>query len=780
MTRGERVALVVTALLLAVAAWQAARTPVRTDLSVFLPHAPALEQQLLIEQLRSGAAARLVLVAIEGGSAAERTAASRALAAALRDDPRFQQITNGDAAALQKDRALVFRERYLLSPAVDASRFTVDGLRAAIGETLQAASGPAGMAAASLLARDPTGETLQLVEALAPPMSPRRSDGVWVSHDGTRALLMVMLAAPLIESDAQQQALEALRAAFSPQPSAGLQLRISGPAAFAAESRSRIVAEVAWLSALSTGLVVLLLWLAYRSVRTLALGLVPVACGALVAYAAVGAAFGDIHGITLAFGIALIGEGVDYAIYLFVQADGDARGRWRTTLWPTLRLGVATSVVGYTVLLLSGFPGLAQLGLFAIVGVIVAAWVTRHVLPALLPAGFRLRDLAPLGERLDTVVRALGWRRGAWVALPCAAALAVLAIHAGAIWQRDLSALSPLSAEAQALDAALRADLGSADVRLIVAAPGADREQALEAAERAAQQLQPLVERGVLTHVDSPSRLLPSLAAQRARQAALPAADTLRSRLAEALAGTPLRSERLEGFIDDVARARSGPLLTPEALRGTSLGVGVQSLLLERADARDGEARWIALLPLHGPAAGIDAAAVRAALIDGSGGGNALLLDLKAATHGLYGDYLREASGLAGAAALAIVALLAASLRSAARLARVLLPLVAAVLCLTGALLAAGVRLTLLHLVGLLLVVAIGSNYSLLFERRSAAGRADARVLVSLLLAAATTIATFGVLAASSVPVLGMIGATVAPGVLLALIFSAALARPEP
>jgi predicted exporter len=49
-----------------------------------------------------------------------------------------------------------------------------------------------------------------------------------------------------------------------------------------------------------------------------------------------------------------------------------------------------------------------------------------------------------------------------------------------------------------------------------------------------------------------------------------------------------------------------------------------------------------------------------------------------------------------------------------------------------------------------------------------------------VLLAAATTIATFGVLAASSVPVLGMIGSTVAPGVLLALVFSAALARPGP
>jgi predicted exporter len=291
------------------------------------------------------------------------------------------------------------------------------------------------------------------------------------------------------------------------------------------------------------------------------------------------------------------------------------------------------------------------------------------------------------------------------------------------------------------------------------------------------EQLQPLVERGVLTQVDSPSRLLPSQATQRARQAALPDADSLRARLAEALAGMPLRAERLEGFVGDVARARSGPLLAPETLRGTAASLGVQSLLFERVDARDGEPRWVALLPLRGPASGgVDAAAVRAAL--GPDAGSAVLLDLKGATNALYGDYLREASGLAAGAALAIVVLLALALRSAARLVQVLLPLVAAVVCVMGGLLAAGVQLTLLHLVGLLLVVAIGSNYSLLFERRAAKGSADARVLVSVLLAATTTIATFGVLAASSVPVLGMIGATVAPGVLLALVFSAALTRP--
>jgi len=78
MSRQGRLTLLVWLALLAIAVWQAARTPIRTDLSVFLPRSPALEQQILIEQLRAGALARLVLVGIEGGTAEQRAEASRA------------------------------------------------------------------------------------------------------------------------------------------------------------------------------------------------------------------------------------------------------------------------------------------------------------------------------------------------------------------------------------------------------------------------------------------------------------------------------------------------------------------------------------------------------------------------------------------------------------------------------------------------------------------------------------------------------------------------------
>jgi predicted exporter len=132
---------------------------------------------------------------------------------------------------------------------------------------------------------------------------------------------------------------------------------------------------------------------------------------------------------------------------------------------------------------------------------------------------------------------------------------------------------------------------------------------------------------------------------------------------------------------------------------------------------------------------------------------------------------------LLGAAAIAL--LLLASLRSPRRVFEVLAPLAAAVAITAGALVLSGSRLTMFHLVGLLLVVAIGSNYALFFERQAPLGGDRERTIVSLLVANVTTLGGFGLLAFSRVPVLHSIGLTVALGTALALVCSAVLSRQD-
>jgi len=142
----------------------------------------------------------------------------------------------------------------------------------------------------------------------------------------------------------------------------------------------------------------------------------------------------------------------------------------------------------------------------------------------------------------------------------------------------------------------------------------------------------------------------------------------------------------------------------------------------------------------------------------------------------LYAGYLHEAIVLSLAGLLAIVALLLVVCRSPRRVLRIVAPLAAAVITVSAALALAGQQLIILHLVGLLLVVAVGSNYALFFDR-SAGGPIAPRTLASLLFANLTTVAGFGVLAFSDVAILQAMGQTVAPGVVLALVYSAIFAR---
>jgi predicted exporter len=762
-----------------------ARAHYSTDLSAFLPAHPTPTQQLLVDQLRDGPASRLILIAVEQGDADSRSRVSLSLVRQLRKDPQFASVNNGETVAGQGDREFLFQHRYLLSEAVNAQRFSAAGLNSAIRETIDNLASPAGLMFKSLLPRDPTGELLNIIDQLARSPQPESRDGVWASRDGARALAVAQTAAGGSDTDAQSRAIEAIRAAFAaavaelPQTAANrAQLHLSGPGVFAVAARAKIERAAVRLSIVSGILVVTLLLLVYRSLAALGLGLLPVATGALVGIAAVALGFGAVHGITLGFGITLIGESVDYSIYFFVQsrqARGAADARsWRQLWWPTIRLGMLTSVCGFASLLPSGFPGLKQLGLYSIGGLIAAALVTRYVLPALLPAGFKIHDVTPLGLGVGGLLQRAQALRGRSILL-CGAVLAILALAVlyhdrESLWNRELSALSPISTDEQNYDAKLRADLGAADVRDLVIVSGPDMESILHGAELAARALQSLVDEKVIGGFENPAAYLPSIATQESRRSSLPRAADLRANLNQAVEGLPLRADRLQPFLEDVEATRHAALVTPRDLAGTSLSAGFDALILHQKD------RWNALLPLRSAQAGgkIDLSAVAAALQRGQVD-DARVLDVKQESDALYDNYLGEAIHFSLAGFVALTALLLIALRSPRRVARVLAPLVLAVVTVAAGLSLAGVHLSILHLVGMLLIVAVGSNYALFFDRQASSDEAgdEALTLAALVIANSSTVIAFGLLSFSQVPVLVALGTTVAPGTFLALLFAA-------
>ena len=105
---------------------------------------------------------------------------------------------------------------------------------------------------------------------------------------------------------------------------------------------------------------------------------------------------------------------------------------------------------------------------------------------------------------------------------------------------------------------------------------------------------------------------------------------------------------------------------------------------------------------------------LRQALADVPG---AQVVNIKAELDALYARYLHEAILQALLGALAVCVLLALHQRSLKRLLRVALPVAAALLIVLAGLSFAGVALGILHLVGMLLMVAIGSNYALFFDQ---------------------------------------------------------------
>lgn len=745
------------------------RTEFSTDLSAFLPRSPTSAQQILVDQLRDGAVSRLILIGIEGSEPPALALSSKRLAGQLRQQQSFASVNNGEDVDSTHDREFFWRNRYLLSPAVSADHFSSAALRAALEDDLQLLGSPAGMLLQRVLPNDPTGELLRLVEQFEGLAKPDAREGVWFSKDGKRALLVAQTRAAGYDLDAQEQALTSIRNAFSNAADAGTigeqKLLLTGPAVFSVNSRASIKGDAWRFSLIATALVATLLLALYRSSRVLLLGLLPVASGALAGVAAVSLGFGSVHGITLGFGVTLIGEGVDYAIYLFTQiAPGTTPEKTLDRIWPTLRLGVLTSICGFSAMLLSSFPGLAQLGLFSIAGLIVAVAVTRYVLPALLPSGFAVRAAAVLAPGVSAVVQRAPRLRLPLI-LVVALAASFLIVQRGAPWSGALASLSPIAMSDQLLDARLRRDIGAPDVRHLIVVTAKDQQAALEVTEKTAAALQRLSQRGLLEGFESPAVYLPSLAVQRARQAALPEPLALRENLQQAQQGLPFRPGLFEPFLRDVTAAKQQSLLDRDSLQGTRLALKLDSLLVKRTNG------WAAMLPLRG----VTDAAALGQEIERLPEKGAVLLDLKRESDQLYQTYRREVINysLLGAGAIALLLLL--SLRSPRRVFDVLAPLAAAVIVTASVLVLTGNQLSIFHLVGLLLVVAVGSNYALFFDRQTACAQDWERTIVSLLFANLATVIGFGLLAFSKVPVLNAIGSTVGIGAILSLVFSAIL-----
>jgi predicted exporter len=768
MTRGDRAAVMVwLAVLLCCGYWLVRHLAVTADLSAFLPAAATRSQALLVQQLREGPASRLILIGVDGAESAALAKASGDLARRIRANVLFAMAGNGDPALLADERTRIEEWRYLLSPAVDPDRFTVASLRDALVNDLELLTSPLGAAIKGTLPADPTGEMRRLGALFAGQGAPASLHGVWFSSDGRRALLLAQTRAPGFDAVAQERAVDAVRDAFAAVAPDGAHLLIAGPGVFAAEAR-HVIARDAGRASLFTSIAVLaLLFAIYRSLRPTLMSALPAMSGLVVGITAVGAWFGPVHAITLGFGAMLIGEAVDYPTYLFANAaPGERLSQTMARIGRTFAIAVLTTVLGATAMLLSNFRGLAQLGLFTMVGVGTAGLVTRFVLPALTPTRAFERKTTRLPFDANRGFDFL--HRNAWaLAVLLAGAVFVVIVHRDGLWDDDLASLNPVPEATKAVDRELRSQLGAPDVRYAVLVRDATRDDVLRKSERLADVLDGAVERKWLGGFDAASRFLPSRPVQMARRASLPPPAVLAANLAEAAAGLPYREGLFAPFLAAVERTRTGPLIERDAYRDTAIGLKIDSLLFES----DGE--WIAVVPLVGVR---EPASLEQHLRSGDMPG-VHWLDLKGEAGELVSGYRQQSLRSIAIGIACIALLLYAGLRSVGLVLRVAAPVAAAVVLTMGALLALGHRLTIFHLVAMLLVVGVGLNYALFFNRDRRDDAERNLMLLSVFIACAATLLAAVALAFSMTPVLRAIGITTALGATFAFVSSAALCR---
>lgn len=750
----------------------ATRVNLDSDLLGILTTGSNDDQVRLITWLQQGPALRLILAAIEGGTEDERAGASKTLIKQLHQSQLFSLVSNGGIAGFDRAPSRLNRYRYLLDQSLSADSFSSEALSKGFKGVLKQLKSPFALINKRQLSEDPTGSWRRYLGQLQGQAQPEKYRGVWVSDNGQRALMVIVLRQVDQGLDIQRHRIELIRQRFKQNPqNQPLQLTLTGPAVFATDAREVIKSETQTLSAVASVVIALILLIVYRSPRVMLLSSVPVITGVVVAAAAVGLLFGKIHGISLAFGITLLGIVIDYPIHVFSHMDeGASLEQTIRRIWPTLRLGMLTTVVAYIAMALTEFAGLAQLGVFAIVGIATGALTTRWILPALIAflPEFNLKT----NHHWITVH--LAELPGYTTVFVLAAAAGVIAIALASDWGRFTQMnLAEMSSVPRALidkDNELRSQLKAPSINSVIVIQADSADAALRYSERVTAWLDAWVDKGQLQSYDAPSRYLPSVATQTLRQQTLPDRSELKALINSALKDLPLRPAYFQPFVAAMEDSKALPPLHPWDVRETLIGNKIKSMLFEL------DQKWVALILLGGVSESNTIAAAIDNKIKNDGTSSVRYIDISQETNALLTQYRNETISRIGLGMLLMLVVLAIGLRSLQKMLRVLVPVCLAVAVNAAILLVIGEALSIFHLVALLLTFGISIDYALFLSRSESYLLEHRHSLFAVIVCAISTVAVFGILGLSAMPVLQAIGRTVAIGVavsfLLALILS--------
>lgn len=790
--RARALAALVILALGALGAWAFMGLEVRSSITDFVPAAEGEEDlEALTRELADSETTRTIALTIGPGQPDDVARAAGMLGSRLRARDDVAWVRDGAPEGLERAmHDVYFPRRFLFAAerAADVPALVTDeALRERARALRRELSGPTAMLVRRVAPADPLllfATHLRALEADGRG-GPRLHDGHLVVDDeaGTWGAVFLGTRGTTFSADAQEPVLAAIEAAFvavrDELALPELRLEQASVHRFAARAERRLRADTSFISTVSSLGIVVLFLLLFRGPRYLLLGAISLGAGMVVATAVCRLVFGHIHGITLAFGSSLLGVAIDFVAHLvnhhvLEPGEGGGPGTARR-LAPGLVLGAVTTVLGLGGLALTSFPGMQELALFSAVGVLSALIATLALVPPFLPARPTATRLHRwLAERLEALwSRARNARGGALAVLGLALALCI----AGAArmdFVDDLRALSETDPALAAEDRAVRARVAQGDAGRLAVALGENDESALTHAEAMTRALELGVEHGELRRFRAPTRFLRSAATQRAVREALDEDGTLAARTAAAL--------EAEGFVPAMfapfgeALAEDVPPVTFTDLEDTPIAELVRPMRISLAGGR------VAYLALLDGVTDDDALRARLEAEDG-----VLLFDQARFLAAAYRTFRMRTAGLVLGGLIVVLGLCVLRYRSLRLGLAAVVPAVIASIASVAVVALVGSEVNMMHLVACLLVLSMGEDYAVFLLESRDLERGPSTTMVGLLVAGATTVLSFGLLAVSSHPALRALGVVSSLGVLfsmllapLALLVAAPVSRARP
>ncbi len=401
-------ALLVLTAIVTVAQWLSAHRP-DADLIALLPEdkTASYEEQWLRRSLSDRHKDTItVAVTVSNKEPESIRTLSRTFNAWLKEHPAFsaadEVLPDGQTAETLKSLALhqlTDKDREFLEKASDDALFE---------RAVRKASAPFN-ASALTFADDPLGLADAWLADRLSQFKVRLENGVLLAdHDANTYVLFFMRIdnrSVMKESAAAGEALAALEEKFQ-RLSPESQVLMTGLPVFSMAAASQAQKELTLIGSLSALGIIAIAWFWFANLRALLLIIAVSAQAFILAVAATVTLLGQIHLITLVFGTTLIGITVDYSAHYLCARLGknEAPGLTLRKLLSGLTLALVSTAVGFALMASTPFPGLTQIALFCVTGVVSAYAAVVLWLPLLVKKTMPFRErLQHLAARLQKI-----------------------------------------------------------------------------------------------------------------------------------------------------------------------------------------------------------------------------------------------------------------------------------------------------------------------------------------------------------------------------------------